>query len=82
MHYAAGGGHTEVMKILLDHGAEPNIQVSYGRTALHEAASSKNAEIGRILLDHNADPALEFYGRPVSAEFLNSLWRPTTDTQG
>jgi len=78
---AASHEHAGVVRLLLSRGADPNIQGSYGRTALHEAASNNNVEIGRMLLAHGADPALEFYGRPIPAEFLGSVLQPGTDAE-
>ena len=52
LHYAADGGYTDVMELLLANKAEANVKDSYGKTPLHLAAASgrKNAvelQIGR-----------------------------------
>lgn len=43
--------------LLLEHGADPNLQGPWGRPALHHAVARDNdAEIIALLLDHGADP--------------------------
>jgi ankyrin repeat protein len=54
---AAGRGHTEVVKALLDNGADPNLR-SYWTgcgTALSAAAGNGHAKIVEMLLDKRAD---------------------------
>jgi ankyrin repeat protein len=47
------------VRLLLEHGADPNLLTQWGKTALHNAALSDNAlEIFELLLDHGADPAI------------------------
>ncbi len=48
-------GHTELVKLLLDHGSHGNARHGPGRTALLEAVSNHHANVGRLLLDHGAD---------------------------
>ena len=43
----------EVIKVLLEHGADPNLSDVFGDTALHQA---KSAEAVRLLVAHGADP--------------------------
>jgi uncharacterized protein len=56
--WAVGRGNTEVMKILLDHGANPNLQDSEGVTALMEAVSTDHSAMIDTLISHRADPKL------------------------
>ena len=49
-----GKGYTEIVKLLLDHGADVNM-TSNGDTALMFASTNDHTEIVRILLDHGAD---------------------------
>jgi len=50
----------EGLKLLLEHGADPNRVTRWGRTALHQALRRDNAlENVELLLDHGADPTRE-----------------------
>ncbi len=50
---------TDGMRILLEHGADPNAMTRWGQTALHQALRRDNhIDAIRLLLDHGADPAL------------------------
>nr|WP_253308677.1 ankyrin repeat domain-containing protein [Rickettsia endosymbiont of Ceutorhynchus assimilis] len=56
LHYAARNGHDDIVKLLLDHGANVNvITPDYGWTALHLAARNGYDGIVEVLLKHNAD---------------------------
>jgi ankyrin repeat protein len=59
LHFAASKGAINIIKLLLERGAYPNIQNSYGRTPLHCAANLSNnediCEIIDLLLSHDAD---------------------------
>jgi len=47
----------EGVKLLLEHGVDPNRMTRWGKTALHNAALSDNdLAIFEVLLDHGADP--------------------------
>ncbi len=56
LHYAAGFGHTEIAKFLLDNKAQANAVATNGGTPLHAAALKGYVEIVRLLLAHMADP--------------------------
>jgi ankyrin repeat protein len=51
---AAGEGHLEIVKLLLEHGADVNAKTAY-ETALHLAAEKGHLEIVKFLLEHGAD---------------------------
>lgn len=52
---AVAGGHLKIVKMLLDHGANPNILERGGYTPLHAAAQNGDIEMIRILLYGGAD---------------------------
>jgi len=56
LHVAAFEGHLEVMKLLLDRGADVNGVAFNNSTALHWAAGAGQVEAARLLLDRGADP--------------------------
>jgi ankyrin repeat protein len=59
---AAGAGHLEVVKLLLERGANPNAPepgIAPTGGALHAAISGKHYEIVKLLLEHGADPNAE-----------------------
>ena len=56
LELAAAEGQLEVVRLLLDHGADPNIRCTFNATALTSAAMrSGQAEIIRLLIDAGAD---------------------------
>ena len=58
--HAVTEGHLGLTRILLDHGAAPNIQDDDGFTALHKAVTRGcNPELTTLLLEHGADPSME-----------------------
>lgn len=55
LHLAARYGSVDVVKILLDRGADPSARDYAGYTPLHEAAMSGRSEIVSMLLDSGSD---------------------------
>jgi hypothetical protein len=55
MTIAAAFGHTEIVKLLLDHGAPVDQQNEDGVTTLQCAASTAKSEMVKLLLDRGAD---------------------------
>lgn len=54
LHCAARMGHKELVKLLLEHKANPDSATTAGHTPLHIAAREGHAHTTRILLDGNA----------------------------
>lgn len=50
--------HVDASKLLIELGANPNIQNKLGETPLHKAADSGLGRIAKILLKAKADPNL------------------------
>jgi ankyrin repeat protein len=44
LHYAAGFNHTEIVQLLLEHGAFTDVRNDFGRTPIEDAELSGNAE--------------------------------------
>ena len=55
LHSATAGGHTKLVKLLLEHGADPNARQVGGFTPLHAAAENGDVEAIRALLFYGAD---------------------------
>jgi ankyrin repeat protein len=58
LHSAAAGSHSEIVKLLLEHGADPNAAQDGGFTPLHSAAHNDDRESVEALLAAGADPSL------------------------
>ena len=52
---AAAGGHHKIVKMLLDHNADPNIREQGGYTPLHAAAQNGDEDMIRVLIYGGAD---------------------------
>lgn len=52
---AADQGHLEAVRLLLDHGVNPNGYAEFGKTALDYAVSHDYEEIARLLLRRGAN---------------------------
>ena len=58
LFFAAQRGHAEVVKLLLERGADANISFTFG-SPLHAAARANDTAVVALMLDHGADPDLE-----------------------
>ena len=56
LHEAAGRGPKDVVHLLLDRGAQPNISEHTGRTPLLVAAFGGHKDVIKTLLDRGAEP--------------------------
>jgi ankyrin repeat protein len=59
LHSAAAADQTEISRLLLDAGADPNAAQEGGFVPLHAAAQTGNAELAELLLERGADPAVQ-----------------------
>ena len=58
LHSAAAGSHPGIVKLLLEHCADPNAAQDGGFTPLHSAAHNDDRESAEALLEAGADPSL------------------------
>lgn len=58
LHAAVAGRNLEIVKAVLDAGADPNAQQQAGFRPMHEAGSNANRKLAELLLAHGADPSL------------------------
>ena len=54
LHVAARMGHTEMVRLLLDRGADVNVRDRGGRAPLHLACMNGHTDTVRLLLDRGA----------------------------
>ena len=93
LHYAATGGHTAIIQLLLDESAYIDAESPNGTTPLMMAARYGNEKAVQLLLNEGADhqlknqlglTALDFAvqgRRPESIKLLQALSRTTEDTK-
>lgn len=55
LYFAAQGGHLNIVEILLESGADPGAQSTWG-TPLHIATRSGHVDVAKVLLQFGADP--------------------------
>src|SRR5262249_17162957 len=58
LSYASRSGYTHIVRLLLDHGADPNRpeEAAPNGRALFEACCGNHLEVARLLLEHGANP--------------------------
>lgn len=64
LHSAAADGHCEVMRMLIDAGANPNSRRSTGATPLYMAAQGGHVDAIKVLLGAKANPLLSSRADP------------------
>ncbi|HZQ24686.1 MAG TPA: ankyrin repeat domain-containing protein [Terriglobales bacterium] len=59
LHSAAAGHNFATVRILLEHGADPNARQHGGWTPIHAAAQDGDEDMVDLLIKHGADPTLK-----------------------
>lgn len=59
LHYCSANGHMDVLRLLIEAGAELDYKNLSGSTALHYSAVNGHVECARALLEAKADPFAE-----------------------
>jgi uncharacterized protein len=75
LHYAATGGHLEIVALLLDQNAYIDAASPNGTTPLMMAAEYGSAEAVKLLLDAGADPSLKNQLGLTAIDFANRASR-------
>lgn len=70
LHDAAAQGDVESVRLLLEHGDDPNLMDKRKQTPLHLAARNGHVEAARLLLDNGADPNV---GKKIIRPFPTAL---------
>ena len=60
IHHAARNGDTEIVRLLIENGADVNVAGQRGHTVLYCAGGHGHGDTVRVLLDSNADVAAKF----------------------
>ncbi|KAL8910597.1 MAG: hypothetical protein Q9171_004136 [Xanthocarpia ochracea] len=63
LQIATGQGHTDVVELLLKHGAELDATDDYGNTAFSTAVHGGNAKVIKVLLEHGSQVSESREGR-------------------
>lgn len=58
IHAAVASGNLDIVRAVLDAGADPNAAQQQGFRPIHEAATRANRELADLLLKYGADPTL------------------------
>jgi ankyrin repeat protein len=68
IHSAAAGNYTNVVRMLVDNGAQVNVKQQAGSTPLHSAAQNGNLEMLILLLEQGADVNVRMEGGKLPAD--------------
>ncbi|XP_056133343.1 BCL-6 corepressor-like protein 1 [Lampris incognitus] len=72
LHEASSRGWTQIVEMLLNHGADVNCSAQDGTRPIHDAVASDNLPIVWLLLNHGADPTLATYSGHTAVKLAHS----------
>jgi ankyrin repeat protein len=68
IHSAAAGNYTDIVRILIENGAQVNVRQQAGATPLHSAAQNGNLELLIMLLENGAETNVRMEGGKMPAD--------------
>ena len=68
IHSAAAGNYNDIVRMLIENGAEVNVKQQAGSTPLHTAAQTGNLEMLILMLEHGADVNTRMEGGKLPAD--------------
>jgi uncharacterized protein len=68
IHSAAAGNYTDIVRMLIDNGAQVNVKQQAGSTPLHSAAQNGNLEMLILMLEHGAEVNTRMEGGKLPAD--------------
>jgi ankyrin repeat protein len=68
IHSAAAGNYTEIVRMLIENGAQVNVKQQAGSTPLHSAAQNGNLEMLILLLENGAEVNTRMEGGKLPAD--------------
>ncbi|KAM9326276.1 BCL-6 corepressor-like protein 1 [Gastrophryne carolinensis] len=72
LHEACSRGWTDILQVLLDHGANVNCSAQDGTRPIHDAVVNDNIETVWLLLSYGADPTLATYSGQTPIKLASS----------
>nr|XP_031527208.1 BCL-6 corepressor-like protein 1 isoform X3 [Vicugna pacos] len=72
LHEACSRGWTDILNILLEHGANVNCSAQDGTRPVHDAVVNDNLETIWLLLSYGADPTLATYSGQTAVKLASS----------
>lgn len=76
LHNACSFGHADVVRLLLEAGANPNIKDNWNYTPLHEAASKGKIDVCIALLQHGASTSIRNSENKTPLDLSDPCTRP------
>ncbi|XP_061089482.1 BCL-6 corepressor-like protein 1 isoform X2 [Conger conger] len=72
LHEACARGWTQIVQVLLEHGADVNCSAQDGTRPIHDAVASDNLPAVWMLLNRGADPTLATYSGQTAVKLAQS----------
>ncbi len=76
IHAAVASRNLDIIRAVLEAGADPNVPQQQGFVPLHEAATNGNREMAELLVKHGADPRLANEAGKTSIDLARDQGHP------